>query len=166
MKGSCSSVSNLLERYFDHEVTENEKALVEEHLPSCSTCQETLKLMGGIRDVMRTPVEEALQGEDFQRVWQHVDREIRLRESPPWWESFWLNLPNLLRMRIWVPAVAATIALVLVIVPLFLKKTSSYPGSSDIEYVQSQDYNVMVYQSDKATVIWLLDGKEEGAGTS
>lgn len=170
MKDSCSSVSKLLERYFDHEVTDKERFVVEEHLPGCPTCQDVFKSMEGIRDVMKSPVEEAVQREDFQWVWQNIHREIRLEERSPWRESIrsWLDMSSLFQRRVWIPAVAAMIILILIMAPLFFKKTSSYPGPSVIEYVQSQDYNVMVYESDKAkmTIIWLLDGPEEGAPTS
>jgi len=170
MKDPCLSVSKLLEKYFDHEVTEQERSSIERHLLGCPTCQGTLKSMGEIRSAIKNPLEKAVEEEDFQRVWQNIQRDIRLKERPSWWESVWtwLDISPLFRRRVWIPAVAAAIILILIAAPPFFNKTSSYPGSSVVEYVESQDYNVMVYQSDqgKSTVIWLLDGPEEGALTT
>lgn len=169
MKGSCSSVSKLLEKYFDQEVTEKERALVESHLPSCPNCQDALRGLEGFRGLIKTPIEEAVQREDFQWVWQKVEREIR-RVKPTWWQSLWswFDIPLLLQRKVWIPAVAAAVIIILVIAPLLFKKAPSYPGTSIVEYIESENYNVMVYESEKGkvTVIWLLEGPKEGLSTS
>ena len=72
MKVSCSSVSKLLEKYFDHEATNEERSLVEGHLTDCLTCQDTLRSMEEFRDLIKVPVEEAAEKEDFQWVWQRI----------------------------------------------------------------------------------------------
>jgi anti-sigma factor RsiW len=163
MKDPCPSVSKLLEKYFDHEVTEEERSLVEAHLPGCPNCQEALNMMAGLRDVMKNPVEEAVEKEDFPWVWQKIERGIRLAEKPPWWESIrsWLDISPLFKRRVWIPAVA-TVAILIFTLILF-KKTPSHPGASVVEYLESPTYNVMVYDLEKAkvTVIWLFEGPEE-----
>jgi hypothetical protein len=164
MKDSCFSASKLLEKYFDQEVTNKERSLVEAHLLSCPACQDELKLMEGLRDMIRTPVEGAVQKEDFPWVWQKIERGIQLEERPNWLKSLrsWLDMTPLHKRRVWIPAVAAIAIFIIIVTPLLFKKTPSYPGPFVVEYVESQTNNVMVYESEKAkvTVIWLFEGPE------
>ena len=170
MKESWSSIATLLERYFDKESSEPERARVEEHLKECQACQESLRLMQGIRGAVKQPTEEAAEKEDFQWMWQNIQREIRLREKPSWWESVrnWLDISPLFRKKVWIPALATVAILVFVMVPFLLKKTPSPSVLSVVEYVESPVYNVMVYESEKSnlTVIWLFEGPEEETSTS
>jgi hypothetical protein len=57
---------------------------------------------------------------------------------------------------------------ILVTAPLLLKKTSSYPGPSVVEYVESEGYNVMIYELEtpQVTVIWLFEDSEEESSAS
>jgi anti-sigma factor RsiW len=170
MKGPCSSVSKLLEKYFDHEATQEEKSLVEAHLRGCPICQDALNMMAGLREMMKKPVEEAVEKEDFPWVWERIERGIQLEEKPPWWESLrsWVDISFFLKRRVWVPAVATIAILILIIAPILFKKIPSYSGPSVVEYVESQNHNVMIYESEKGkvTVIWLFEGPEQEALSS
>ncbi len=168
MKDTCPS--ELVEKYFDQEVTEKERSLVEGHLKGCPTCRSALERMEAIRALVKAPVEEAGQVENFQPVWRNIEREIRSVEKPHWKESIrrWFKIRPIVRKRVWVPAAVAAIILMVVVAPLFFKKTPSPSSSSVVEYVESESYNVMVYELDKGnTVIWLLDRPEtEGSSKS
>ncbi len=166
MKGSCSSVSRLLEKYFDQEVTDDERLLVEGHLQDCLNCRNELRFMEEVRTLMKFPVEEAIQKEDFPWVWQKIEREIRgTQEKATWWRSLrsWLDISPLFKRKVWIPAAATFVVLLVITAQIILKKAPSYPGASVVEYLDSPTYNVMVYQSEeqKVTVIWLLEGPEE-----
>ncbi len=165
MTNSCSSVSTVLEKYFDQEVTDEERFLVEGHLEDCPACRDALKSMEEMRTLLRVPVEEAVQSEDFPWVWQKIEREIRLQKKRPWWQSLrsWLDVTPLFRRKVWIPA-AATVAVLLFITSLIIfEKTPSYPEVTVVEYVESQSDNVMVFELEepKVTVIWLFEGPEE-----
>ncbi len=164
MKDLCSSVSKLLDKYFDQEATDKEKSLVEAHLAGCPACQDTLKYMGDFKELLEVPAEAAVQREDFERAWQNISREIRIQKKPSWRESIrsWLDLSPILRKKVWVPAVAVAAVLILLTTQGFFKETPSYVGLPDVEYVDSS-YSVMVYPMEKGkmTVIWLFEGQEE-----
>lgn len=170
MKAPCPRISELLERYFDQELADEERALVENHLQDCPSCREELKAMEGLRRLMKTPVDEADSKENFYWVWQKIEREIQQEEKLGWKESIkrWFNLTPLLRKRVWVPAAAAMAILLLIITPYFYKKTPSSSETSVVEYVESPTHNVMVYELEKGdvTVIWLLEGPGKEGGVS
>jgi len=170
MKNSCSSVSTLLEKYFDQEVTDEERFLVEGHLQDCPGCRDALKSMEELRTLMSAPVEEAVRKEDFPWVWQKIEREIRSQKRRTWWQSLrsWLDVTPLFRRKVWIPAVATVVVLLFISTEIIFKKTPSYPDGSVVEYVESQTDNVMVYQLEeqKVTVIWLFEGPEEERTTT
>ena len=170
MKDTCSFVSKLLEKYFDQETTVEEKSLVETHLHICPPCQKALEAMEGLRHLIKAPVEEAAQEENFYWVWQRIERETRPREKLTWKESIlrWFDISAILRRKVWIPVVVTVVILIFIAVPFVLKKTPSSLTASVVEYVESQSYNVMVYESDKGkvTVIWLLEGPEKEGPSS
>jgi anti-sigma factor RsiW len=167
MKNSCSSILKLLEKYFDQEATDKEKLLVENHLQDCAACQDALKSMEKLKALIKSPVEEALQKEDFPWVWQNIERKIRLQEKLTWWQSIrsWLDISPLFKRKVWIPAVATAAVLLFITTQIIFKNTSSYLDASVVEYVESETNNVMVYDLEKAkvTVIWLFEGPEEEA---
>jgi len=170
MKESCSAVSKLLEKYFDQEVTDEEKSVVETHLLDCQACQEVLRSMEELRNLVRAPVEEAVQKEDFQWIWQKIERGIRLEERPTFWENLrsWLQISPLFQRKVWISAAVAVAIILIITIPLFSKKNSSLLDQSVIEYVESQTHNVMIYESEnkKVTVIWLFEGPAEETSPS
>jgi len=165
MTNSCSSVSKVLEKYFDQEVTDEERFLVEGHLQDCPACRDALKSMEELRTWMRVPVDEALRKEDFPWVWQKIERGIRSQEQRSWWQSLRsrLDITPLFRKKVWIPAVATVAVLVFITAQIIFKQTPSYQGASVVEYLESPTCNVMVYQLEepKVTVIWMFEGPEE-----
>jgi anti-sigma factor RsiW len=168
MTDPCSSVSTLLEKYHDREVTEQEKSLVEKHLTGCPVCREIVTEMEQIGKLLRAPVQEAAEREDFAWVWQKVQRGIRQKTTR--WSSLrsWIGLPSLLQKKVWVPALAtAVLVLSLILGPAIVREYSSPPRVSAVEYVESPDYNVMIYEGEKGNVvIWLFDGSDQEAPAS
>ncbi|OGP73273.1 MAG: hypothetical protein A2V86_16215 [Deltaproteobacteria bacterium RBG_16_49_23] len=170
MKDSCSSISQIMERYFDRQATDEERTLVERHLPDCPVCHERLRLLEGLREAIKTPVDEALKEETFPWMWEKIEKGIRLERRSSWWESLrsWLDLSPLLRKKVWIPVVATAVVLLFITAQIILKKTPSYPGASVVEYVESDTHNVMIYQLEKPeiTVIWIFEDPDEEAAVS
>ena len=170
MKDSCSSVSKLLEKYFDQEVTEKKRLLMEGHLQDCLACRNALRSMEELRTLIKVPVEEATQKENFPWVWQKIEREIRKgQEKLTWWQSLcsWLDVSPLFKKKVWIPAAATFVVLLFITAQIIFKETPSYSDASVVEYVESQTDNVMVYQLEKLkiTVIWLFEGPEKDQTT-
>jgi hypothetical protein len=165
MKDSCFSISTFLEKYFDQEVTDKEKLFVEGHLQDCPTCRDVLRSMEELRTLIKVPVEEAAQKEDFPWVWQKIEREIRLQKKLTGWQSLrsWLDVSPLFKKKVWIPAAATLMVLLFITGQIIFRKTPSYPDASVVEYLESSTYNVMVYQLEepKVTVIWLFEGPEK-----
>ena len=170
MKDFCSSISKLLEKYFDQEVTDKERLWVEGHLQDCPACQDALNSMEELRTLIKVPVEEAVQKEDFPWLWQKIERGIGLQEKQSWWQSirFWLDVSPLFKKKVWIPAMATIMVLLFITTQIYFKKTPSYSGASVVEYVESETNNVMVYDLEKArvTVIWLFEEPEEEVSPS
>jgi hypothetical protein len=169
MKDSCSSISKLLEKYFDQEVMDKERLLVEGHLQDCPACQDALESMKELRTLIKVPVEEAVQKEDFPWLWQKIERGIRLQQNQTWWQSLrsWLDVSPFFKKKVWIPALATIMVLLFITTQIYFKKIPSYSGASVVEYIESETNNVMVYDLEKArvTVIWLFEGPEEEPAT-
>ncbi len=172
MNNSCSQTAKQLEKYFDGEVTERERALIEEHLSGCQTCQAELNSLKELHTLIAAPVDEAARREDFPWVWQKIERRIQTQEKPSWLDSLRerLGLSPLLRRRLWVPALAVALLVMAVTIPSVLKKTPSPSAASVVVYVESQTNNVMVYETETGqetvAVIWLFEGPDEESSTS
>ncbi len=171
MKESCSSLLKLLEKYFDQEITEKERLLVEGHLQDCLACGNALRSMEELRTLMKIPFEEAVRSEEFPWVWQKIEREIHSRqEKLTWWQSIrsWLCVSPLFKKKIWIPAAMTGAVLLFIMVQVIFQKPLSYSDVSVLDYVESQTNNVMVYQLEepKVTVIWLFEGPEKDQTTS
>ena len=169
MKKPCSSVFPLLEKYFDQEATEEEKALVEGHVEACQDCRSALASLGRLRNLVEVPSAAHARPGDFDRVWLEIQRKTRPEERLSVWETVrsWFDLSLLLRKRVWIPAVAVAAIVIVLMVPSAFKNSSSLPGQFGVEYVESDTNNVMVYEIEtaKVTVIWLLEGPETEPAT-
>ena len=169
MRDPCASLSGLLERYFDRDVTDQEKRFVEDHLQDCQACQDELRSLEELQTLLKVPVDEAARQEDFAWVWQKIEREIQDREKPSWRESIraWLGLFFPSRRRVLIPAVAVALLIIAITSPLFFKETPSQLDSSVVVYLESDTNNVMVYEPEKenVTVIWLFEGPDKESPT-
>lgn len=164
MRDPCATVSGFLDRYFDQEVTDEERSLVEEHVKECRTCRRALDTLESMRRLIRAPVDEAVEREPFPWVWEKIERGIQAREKAGLWERLrsWMDPSLLLRKRVWIPAAVGAAVVLLITGQFLFRKPSSYPGLSVVEYVESPTHNVMVYELEDArvTVIWLFEEKE------
>lgn len=170
MGKDCSSLSTLLDKYFDGETSQREREAVEAHLKQCPACQERLKFMSEVKEAFQRPVLEALEKETFPWIWEKIEREIRFKSRETLWESIkgWFEITPFLRKRVWIPATVVAILLILLISPALFKKNSSHLSLPVVEYVESKTNNVMIYELEngKLTVIWLFEESEAESSPS
>lgn len=170
MRKDCSSISKLIDKYFDGETSQREQEVVEKHLKECPACLERLKFMGEVKLALQRPVMEAAEGETFPWVWEKIEKEIRFKPRWSLWESIQkgLGITPLIRKKIWIPATAVVTLLLLLFFPALFKKNSSHLPLPVVEYVESKTNNVMIYELEnmKVTVIWLFEESEIDSSTS
>ncbi len=127
-------------------------------------------MMAEIGRLVRSPIHEVCERADFEKAWTNIRREIRPREPSRLWESvgLWLKASCLSWKRAWVPAAAAALIVAGLIVGPILREDQTAFKMSSVEYVESSDYNVMIYEGEKGnmTIIWLFDRSDEEAPTS
>jgi len=123
MKDSCSSISKLLERYFDQESRIGKESLWKATFTVVRPAG-CAKVPGGTEHIYKSSVEAAIQKEDFPWVWQKIEREIRLQKKLTWWQSLrsWIDISPLFRRKVWIPAVATVVVLLLITAQIILKK--------------------------------------------
>ncbi len=164
MRRDCSSISTLIDKYFDQETSQGEQEVVEKHLRECPACRERLKFMGEVKLALQRPVMEASEKETFPWVWEKIEREIRFK--PRW--SLWdfvkrrFDLTPLIGKKIWIPATVVATLLLLLFYSAPIKKNSSHLPLPVVEYIESKTNNVMIYELEnvKVTVIWLFEESE------
>jgi len=126
--------------------------------------------MQTLRLLIKSPVVEAVERENFPWVWQKIEKGIQRKERLGLLDFLksWLDVTPLLKRKILIPAAAAAIVLILITAPFLYEKIASYPVLSVVEYVESETYNVMIYEleSPQVTVIWLFEGPEEESASS
>jgi hypothetical protein len=110
MNAPCISVSELLEKYFDREVTDGERSLVEEHAKGCASCRDELTSLKGLQKFVKSRAEKALRKERFEGVWNRIE-ENRPEEKAAFRGSVkeWINPLRFFQRKVWVPAAAATV---------------------------------------------------------
>lgn len=166
MKQPCKSISMLLEKYFDNEVSSEEKLMVETHISSCPTCQDSLKSISYLRELLKRPVEESIEKEDFPLLWQRIEKQIRLKEKSSVLEKLksifnFFDISYALKKRFLVLSATVMAIIIIILIPIFFKKITSLPELSVVEYLESTTHNVLIFESkkEKVTIIWLFEEK-------
>lgn len=164
MRKDCSSISKLIDKYFDRETSQRENEVVEQHLRECAACRERLKFMDEIKVALQRPVLEASEKETFPWVWEKIEKGIKVRPRWTLWESIKreFEITPLIKKKIWIPAAVMASLFFLLFFPGLFKKNSSSPPLPVVEYIESKTNNVMIYELEnvKVTVIWLFEESE------
>lgn len=107
----CKKVCELLTAYLDGEVTPEEKAYIEAHLPGCPKCQAELKALStmqtSLRSALKSMADEALPS---SQAWEKVRARLETGETRPvFWTSLTLG-------RVTVAAAAVFIVVIAVVI--------------------------------------------------
>jgi anti-sigma factor RsiW len=160
MKTTCEKVRELLGRFHDNELREDDYQVVVDHLHSCDGCSREMAKLERISDAVRKHYETISSSEDFSGVWARIapDTGGTVSDSPPWWSSigriFW-------RPRsLWAAAAAVAAALILLFAYLpNVQKPAVAANDCIIDKVESENSSVMVYETGdtKMKIIWVID---------
>ena len=107
--------ATLLPGYVSHTLTPDERQEVDQHLPSCASCQQELQETKIMHTAIKTAIEKrpgpspAAFAKVMSRIHQETQaapKEIRIGSESSWWESIEKTFRSLFEIR-WVPALAS-----------------------------------------------------------
>ncbi|UCC66674.1 MAG: zf-HC2 domain-containing protein, partial [Deltaproteobacteria bacterium] len=150
----CNRFAPHLERYFDGELSPEERDFVEGHLRVCTRCQKELKDLSDMRKLLRGAIEEEVVDTEPQEVWAGVERRLK---APSLKDRVWSPVRDLffpfrpIRTIAW-----GTALLIIIVLTVPLLKSPPLPPVV-VESVESE-HPVMIFQGEEGlTIIWLFE---------
>ncbi len=140
----------LIGRYFDGEVSQEESDSISRHLKDCSSCQKILRDNQAISTVFRDSLEREVSQADFGVLETRVLDQIRQKENP-WWERITkLFFSN----KLLIPATA--VAALILFFAITREPTTISGPSAIIEAFSGEVSSVMIIETPKShqTIIW------------
>ncbi|HBF42165.1 MAG TPA: hypothetical protein DDW42_00780 [Desulfobacteraceae bacterium] len=150
-KTSHQCNTDLLNRFFDHELDPDEQARFSRHVKECPSCQEALKDNQSISDLFKACVDEKIFRADLDNLEEGVLDLIGQKKY-----SLWLRLKDLFRPRKFLIPAAAIITM-LVLSFSIIRQHGPIPGpSAIINSFEGNGSYVMLLETPKShqTVIW------------
>lgn len=140
----------LIGRYFDGEVSEEEYDRIGRHLKDCSSCQKILQDNQAISTVFRDNLEREVSQADFGVLETRVLDQIRQKENP-WWKRIAKRFSSI---RILIPATA--LAALILFFAITREPTTISGPSAIIEAFSGEVSSVMIIETPKSrqTIIW------------
>src|SRR5215470_8508613 len=93
---TCREVHNLLELFFDSELDPRQMREVALHSATCSHCEEELRQLEHLQDIVSRTLNERVEEVDLSRVWTGIEsrlqprhRSLASRVSEWWSEREW-----------------------------------------------------------------------------
>ncbi|MBL7225868.1 MAG: zf-HC2 domain-containing protein [Desulfobacteraceae bacterium] len=140
----------LIGRYFDGELSQEEYDSISRHLKDCPSCQKTLQDNQAISTVFRDNLEREVSQADFGVLETRVLDQIRQKENP-WWERITkLFFSN----KLLIPATA--LAVLILFFAIMRSPTTISGPSAIIEAFSGEVSSVMIIETPKShqTIIW------------
>jgi len=170
---TCREALNLLPLFFDGELDANQMRAVALHSTRCGGCEDQLRRMERVQEVISAQVSGAVDEVDFSTLWRGIDERLGTVHVS-WWtraRAWWGE-----RERSWVitgPAFAAAAAVALLgfllwtRTPPTTQPDASQVANVDIESLDSDVDAVTVLNDNetRTTVIWVSDDTPAGGDT-
>ena len=140
----------LIDRYFDGELSLKEHDRISRHLKDCPSCQKTLQNNQAISTVFRDNLKREVSQADFGVLETRVLDQIRQKENP-WWERITkLFFSN----KLLIPATA--VAALILFFAITREPTTISGPSAIIEAFSGEVSSVMIIETPKSrqTIIW------------
>ena len=93
LTATCREVHNLLELFFDSELDPRQMRAVAIHSATCRPCEEELRRLERLQDVVARTVNEQVDDVDLSRVWSGIEHRLQPRRLSPgqrlqaWWSE-------------------------------------------------------------------------------
>ena len=174
---TCRDALNLLPLFFDGELDANQMRAVALHSTRCSGCEDELRRMERMQQMISAQVTSVVDEVDFGALWRGIDQRLETAHvswwtrARGWWsegEHGWL---------IKVPAFAAAAAVALLGFWLWTRTVpTTQPGASQVASVDNaasiesldSDVDAVTVLNDnetRTTVIWVSDDTPGGGET-
>jgi len=155
----------LLDRYYDGEISPDESKAVADHLDGCPACRKRLGARRVVSESVRAAADEAVSRTDFSLLDQKVLDRIDAYRTP-----FLSKLKNIrFSWRLYVPA-SAIAAVLMVFFTLFLRQPADLGPSALINSLAGKISSVMIIETPESrhTILWFSEESahtgEENAG--
>jgi len=155
----------LLDRYYDGEISPDESKAVTDHLDGCPVCRKRLAARRTVTESVRAVADEAVSRTDFRHLDQKVLDRIAVRRTP-----FLSQLKNMrFSWRFYVPA-SAIAAILMVFFTVFLRQPADVGPSAIINSFAGKISSVMIIETPESrhTILWFSEESahtgEENAG--
>ena len=176
MKTECKKTRDLVERYFDGELSRRQAARLDDHLAECPKCEAQLQSLHRTRGALQGVLREAASKVDFNTMWRSIQPQLQ-GPKPAFWERFNVAIREYFSAYkpIWAMAGAAAAVAALVAIPLLVKDTPLSPAGGPAE-VAAKAGNECIIESVEASngatpmvqelqnqtkVIWMFEEPEE-----
>jgi len=140
----------LMGRYLDGEVSQEEHDGISKHLKDCLSCQKILRDNQSISTVAINTLEKETSHADFSVLETRVLDRIRQKENP-WWKRLVKRFSSL---RILIPATALAALVLFFAIPR--SPTTISDPSAIVEAFSGEVSSVMIIETPKSrqTIIW------------
>jgi anti-sigma factor RsiW len=122
---TCRDAENLLPLFFDGELDPRQMRAVALHSTRCNTCEQALRQLERMQELVSNNVSRAVEEIDFEKFWSTIEHRLPSVREPwgarvrEWWSGG--EHPWMLRL----PAFAAAMAIAVVALFLFTRGTQT-----------------------------------------
>jgi anti-sigma factor RsiW len=167
---TCREAANLLPLFFDGELDPRQMRAVALHSTRCTTCEQDLRQLERMQELISDNVSRAVEGLDFEQFWSTIERRLPAVREPwgarvrEWWSA--TEHPWMLRL----PAFAAAMAIAVVALVLFTRGTqttvqpaapqlAAADNATTIDFLDSDVDSVAVLNDPetRTMVLWVND---------
>ena len=175
---TCREALNLLPLFFDGELDAHQMRAVALHSTRCTGCEDELRRMERVQELVSTQVSAVVDTVDFGALWSGIDRQLS-SVRPSWWtraRTWWNEGDHGWVIR--VPALAAAAAVAVLGFLLWTRapqpttrpeasQVASVDNAASIESLES-DVDAVTVLNDpetRTTVLWVSDDTPSGGDT-
>lgn len=174
---TCREASNLLPLFFDGELDAHQMRTVALHSTRCNSCEDELRRMERVQEVVGAQLNAAVDEVDFGALWRGIDQRLgTVRVS--WWtraRAWWSDSEHPWVVRVPAFAAAAAVAVLAFLMMTRAPQTTrpdasqvaSVDNAASIESLDSDVDTVTVLNDPetRTTVLWVNDDTGSGGGT-